>query len=137
MATRKPSDPLGRVVPIGVLLPRVVLDLVEPDDPRQHQVRPPRVDGPGVVELPPGVHPAADLDDLAIEEQAMVGRIGVGLEAALDGLRREGLQPRPRMALADEEPRPIQSRYLSGLYPLEEFAPLLGPNGRASGHGSG
>ena len=33
--------------------------------------------------------------------------------------------PHPEWPWPDERPRPMRSRYLSGLYPLEEFAPLL------------
>ena len=35
------------------------------------------------------------------------------------------------------KPRPMQARYLSGLYPLEDFAPLLRAARRARGHGPG
>jgi hypothetical protein len=35
--------------------------------------------------------------------------------------------PCPEWAWPDENRRPMRSRYLSGLYPLEEFAPLLRP----------
>jgi hypothetical protein len=35
--------------------------------------------------------------------------------------------PAPEWPWPDEKPRPMRSRYLSGLYPLEEFAPLLRP----------
>jgi hypothetical protein len=33
--------------------------------------------------------------------------------------------PGPEWPWPDEEPRPMRSRYLSGLYPLEDFAPLV------------
>ena len=33
--------------------------------------------------------------------------------------------PSPEWPWPDEKPQPMQARYLSGLYPLEEFAPLL------------
>ncbi len=33
--------------------------------------------------------------------------------------------PGPEWPWPDEKPRPMRSRYLSGLYPLEDFAPLL------------
>ena len=33
--------------------------------------------------------------------------------------------PRPEWPWPDEEHRPMRSRYLSGLYPLEDFAPLV------------
>src|SRR5262249_51963864 len=33
--------------------------------------------------------------------------------------------PSPEWPWPDEKPQPIRARYLSGLYPLEEFAPLL------------
>lgn len=33
--------------------------------------------------------------------------------------------PCPEWPWPDEKPRPMQSRYLSGLYPLEDFAPLV------------
>ena len=33
--------------------------------------------------------------------------------------------PSPEWLWPDEKPRPMQARYLAGLYPLEEFAPLL------------
>lgn len=35
--------------------------------------------------------------------------------------------PAPEWPWPDEKPQPMRSRYLSGLYPLEEFAPLLRP----------
>jgi len=35
--------------------------------------------------------------------------------------------PGPEWPWPDEKPRPMRSRYLSGLYPLEEFTPLLRP----------
>ena len=35
--------------------------------------------------------------------------------------------PGPEWPWPDEKPRPMRSRYLAGLYPLEEFAPLLRP----------
>lgn len=35
--------------------------------------------------------------------------------------------PAPEWPWPDEKPRPMRSRYLSGLYALEEFAPLLRP----------
>jgi hypothetical protein len=35
--------------------------------------------------------------------------------------------PGPEWPWPDEKPRPMRSRYLSGLYPLEAFAPLLRP----------
>ncbi len=39
--------------------------------------------------------------------------------------------PSPEWLWPDEKPGPMQARYLSGLYPLEEFAPLLrAPAGR-------
>ena len=33
--------------------------------------------------------------------------------------------PRPDWPWPDEEPRPMQARYLAGSYPLEDFGPLL------------
>ena len=33
--------------------------------------------------------------------------------------------PAPEWLWPDEKPRPMQARYLSGMYPLDEFAPLL------------
>src|SRR3954451_21544315 len=35
--------------------------------------------------------------------------------------------PGPEWPWPDERSRPMRSRYLSGLYPLEEFAPLMRP----------
>jgi hypothetical protein len=35
--------------------------------------------------------------------------------------------PAPEWPWPDEKPRPMRSRYLSGLYPLEQFVPLLRP----------
>src|SRR4051812_23246439 len=35
--------------------------------------------------------------------------------------------PAPEWPWPDEKSRPMRSRYLSGLYPLEEFAPLMRP----------
>lgn len=35
--------------------------------------------------------------------------------------------PRPEWPWPDEKPRPMRSRYISGLHPLEEFVPLMRP----------
>src|SRR5262245_28428319 len=59
-----------------------------PGDPRQGLMRPLRVARPRLVELPPRVHHASDLDDVARGVQAVVGRTGVGLEIALESLDR-------------------------------------------------
>src|SRR5512135_644329 len=91
-----PRMPCGdeRLVPLGrVLLLRLALHVVEQFDPRQRLVRPRRVTGPGLVELPSRVHHTPDLDDRSRGEQPVVGRVRIGLEIALEALedrRRAG-----------------------------------------------
>ena len=72
------------IVVCGLALFRVAFDVVEQADPRQRLMGSLRVAGPGLVELSPCVHHAADLDDLARFVETIVGRIGVGLEIALE-----------------------------------------------------
>ena len=45
--------------------------------------------------------------------------------------------PCPEWPWPDEKPQPMQARYLSGLYPLEDFAPAAPHARRARGHGPG
>jgi hypothetical protein len=71
---------------VQALLPGLFLDFVQQADPRQGLVGPWRIGGPGFVELPPGVHPAPDLLDLAVGEQGVISRVRVGLQIALVSL---------------------------------------------------
>ena len=71
------------------------------------------------------------------------GRRCASVELDATGVRRQGkgggpaegrmayvgmvCNPSPDWPWPDERPTPMQARYLAGLYPLEEFAPLLRP----------
>src|SRR5262249_28106895 len=59
-----------------MLLLGLSLHVVEQADPRQRPVRPRRVAGPGLVELPPRVHHAPDLEDLPRGVQPVEDRGG-------------------------------------------------------------
>src|SRR3954462_12174237 len=86
-------------------------------------MRPWRVAGPRLVELPSRMHHAPDLDDLARFVEAVVGRIGIGLEITLEVLedlawpggaavRRVGIDRVRMVVVADGDPEP------AGLDPL-------------------
>src|SRR5512135_3903007 len=78
------------------MLLRLAFDVVERADPRQGAMRPLGVGGPRLVELPPRVHQAPDLDDLPRAIQPIVGRVRIRLEIALEALEdrfRSGATP--------------------------------------------
>ena len=121
-----------------MLLLGLLLDLVEQFDPRQRLVRPRRVAGPRLVELPPRVHHAADLDDLARGEQGVVGRIRIGLEIALEALedrrraratavRRVSINDVGMVVITEVDPEP------AGLDPLAVVVLHWSPSCRRSG----
>src|SRR5579871_374429 len=75
-----------RLVILRLALLHFALDIIEQADPGQRLMRPWRVAGPRLVELPARVHHAPDLDDRARPVQAIVGRVGVGLKITAEVL---------------------------------------------------
>jgi hypothetical protein len=59
------------------------LESVEPADQRERVLGPRRVGGEGLVEVPPAVGPAPDLDDVAGLVEVIVDGVGIGDEVAL------------------------------------------------------
>ena len=64
-----------------------------------------------------------ELDATGIRRQGEHGGLAEGRMAYVGMV----CNPGPEWPWPDERPRPMRSRYLSGLYPLEEFAPLMRP----------
>ena len=62
-----------------------------------------------------------ELDATGVRQQAAGGGPAEGRMAYVGMV----CNPSPEWPWPDEKPRPMQARYLAGLYPLEEFAPLL------------
>lgn len=62
-----------------------------------------------------------ELDATGVRRQAKDGTAAEGRMAYVGMV----CNPAPEWPWPDETPRPMQARYLSGLYPLEDFAPLL------------
>jgi len=62
-----------------------------------------------------------ELDATGVRRQASDGTAAEGRMAYVGMV----CNPAPEWPWPDEKPRPMQARYLSGLYPLEDFAPLL------------
>jgi hypothetical protein len=68
-----------------------------------------------------------ELDATGVRQQAAGGGPAEGRMAYVGMV----CNPRPEWPGPDEKPGPMQARHLSGLYPLEDFAPLLrAPAGR-------
>ena len=63
----------------------------------------------------------AELDATGVRQQAKGGGPAEGRMAYVGMV----CNPRPEWPWPDERPGPMQARYLSGLYPLEGFAPLI------------
>jgi hypothetical protein len=68
-----------------------------------------------------------ELDATGVRQQAADGGPAEGRMAYVGMV----CNPGPEWPWPDEKPTPMQARYLSGLYPLEDFAPLLR---RPAGH---
>jgi hypothetical protein len=64
-----------------------------------------------------------ELDATGVRQQGEHGGVAEGRMAYVGMV----CNPAPEWPWLDERPRPMRSRYVSGLYPLEEFAPLLRP----------
>ncbi len=62
-----------------------------------------------------------ELDATGVRQQAAGGGAAEGRMAYVGMI----CNPSPEWPWPDERPRPMQARYCSGLYPLEDFAPLL------------
>jgi hypothetical protein len=62
-----------------------------------------------------------ELDATGVRQQAADGGPAEGRMAYVGMV----CNPSPEWPWPDEKPTPMQARYLSGLYPLEDFAPLL------------
>jgi hypothetical protein len=63
----------------------------------------------------------AELDATGVRQQGEGGGPAEGRMAYVGMV----CNPGPEWPWPDEDPRPMRSRYLSGLYPLEDFAPLV------------
>ena len=74
-----------------------------------------------------------ELDATGVRQQAAGGGPAEGRMAYVGMV----CNPCPEWPWPDEKPGPMRARYLSGLYPLEDFAPLLRTPGGARGHGPG
>ena len=64
-----------------------------------------------------------ELDATGVRQQAPGGGAAEGRMAYVGMV----CNPCPEWPWPDEKPGPMQARYLAGLYPLEEFAPLIRP----------
>jgi hypothetical protein len=81
----------------------------------------PRVDWPWHKDYERKTCAYVELDATGVRQQGVGGASAEGRMAYVGVV----CNPSPEWPWPDERPQPMPARYLSGLYPLEEFAPLL------------